>query len=41
MISTCWNLVCASTTVRLMACMWPSAGVVVSKNHLYPCGLIT
>jgi len=24
----------------LMACMWPSTGVVVSKNHLYACGLL-
>ncbi len=34
MISTCWNLVRASTIVRTMACMWPSTAVVVSKNHL-------
>src|SRR5262245_51267485 len=41
MISTCWNLVCAATMVRTMACMWPSTAVVVSKNHLYDCGVIT
>ena len=35
MISMNWNLVCGSTMVRAMACMWPSTGVVVSKNHLY------
>src|SRR5258705_11824102 len=35
MISMNWNLVCRVTMVRAMACMWPSTGVVVSKNHLY------
>src|SRR5712691_10239388 len=35
MISMNWNLVCRVTMVRAMACMCPSTGVVVSKNHLY------
>ena len=36
-ISMNWNLVWRVAMVRAMACMWPSTGVVVSKNHLY-CG---
>src|SRR5260370_25139815 len=35
MISMNWNLVWRVTMVRAMACMCPSTGVVVSKNHLY------
>src|SRR6476661_1799113 len=35
MISMSWNFVCRVTMVRAMACMCPSTGVVVSKNHLY------
>ncbi len=29
-----WYFVWRETMVRAMACMWPSTGVVVSKNHL-------
>src|SRR5574342_949404 len=35
MISMNWNLVWRVMIVRAMACMCPSTGVVVSKNHLY------
>ena len=34
MISMNWNFVCRVVIVRAMACMCPSTGVVVSKNHL-------